>query len=61
MNYKRKNIDIANGPNANNTDNNKTKIQLFLFSLKQSIKLLSKLKKQLNETIPLNVKTCIIY
>ena len=61
MKYKRKNIDTANEPNANNTDNNKTKIQLFSFSGKQSVKLLSKMKKQLNESIPSNVKTCIIY
>lgn len=31
MNYKRKNIDIANEPNANNTDNNKQKYSYFCF------------------------------
>ena len=61
MNYKRKNVDINNESNANNTDNNETKIQLFLFSGKQGVKLLPEMKKQLNKSIPSNVKTCIMY
>ena len=45
MNYKRKNVDINNESNANNTDNNETKIQLFSFSGKQGVKLLPEMKK----------------
>lgn len=55
----RENVDIANEPKANNTDNKKTKIQLFLpFSGKQRVQLLSKMKKHL-KLFPSNMKTYI--
>ena len=56
------NINITNELQTNTNDNSETKLQLFLpFSGKQGIQLLSKIKKQLKKTIPLNVKTCITY
>ena len=62
MKLGKENINITNDPQNNNTDNSKTKLQLFLpFSGKQGIQLLSKMKKQLKKTIPSNVKTCITY
>ena len=55
----RENVNIANEPKANNTDNKKTKIQLFLpFYGKQRVQLLSKMKKHL-KLFPSNMKTYI--
>ena len=56
------NVNITNEPQINTTDNNETKLQLFLpFLGKQGIQLLSKIKKQLNKSIPSNMKICITY
>ena len=58
----KENVNIINELQTNTTDDNETKLHLsFLFSRKQGIPLLNKMKKQLKKSIPLNMKTYITY
>ena len=58
----KENVDITNKPQASTTDNSKTKLQSFLAFLgKQSIQLLSKMKRQVKKSILSNMKACITY